>query len=172
MVRFIVLLALAAAAYFAWVNFSAPPQETDPVTRLSRFIDAHIDEILGPLPFEAEGAIASPPQNHDLRVLREKIRDMEQKAAAEERQLYKVAALLCDDLLRAGDERDSHIARINDTRAKSKPSPLATDPERHRLERLAFFENGIALSWQQASKKLRAVIDQRYRQLRDLKRNH
>lgn len=171
MVRFIVLLALAAAAYFAWANFSAPPPETDPVVRLSRFIDAHVDEILGPLPFETEGVIASPPQNHDLRVLREKMRDMGREAAAGERQLYKVAALLCDDLLRAGDERDSHIARINDTRAKSKPSPLATDSERHRLERLAFFENGIALSWQQASKKLRSVIDQRYRQLRDLERN-
>jgi hypothetical protein len=168
MVRFIVLLALAVTAYFAWVNFSA---EADPVIRLSRLIDARIDEILGPLPLGAEGAIASPPQNHDLRILRESIRDLERKVAPKKQQLYKVAAQLCDDLLRAGDERDSHIARINDTRAKSNPSPLATDPERHRLERLAFFENGIALSWKKTSKDLRAIIDQRYRQFRDLQRN-
>jgi hypothetical protein len=171
MIRITVILALGAAAYLAWVNFSAPPSETDPVIRLSQFVDAQIDEILGPLPFETEGAIPSPPQNHHLRVLRENFRDLERKVTAQEQRLYKVAVLLCDDLLRANDERDAHIARINDTRAKSKPSPLATNPEQHRLERLAFFENGIALSWQKTSKRLRAIIDRRYRQLRDLERN-
>jgi hypothetical protein len=95
---------------------------------------------------------------------------MKRDAAAEKQHLYETAILLCDDLLRAGEERDRHIGRINDTRAKSKPSPLATDPERHRLERLAFFEKGIALSWQEESGKLRAAIDRRYRQLRELER--
>jgi hypothetical protein len=39
------------------------------------------------------------------------------------------------------------------------------------LERLKFFENGIALSWQETSRKLRSVIDRRYRQLRELERS-
>ena len=169
--RFFIIAALAAAAYLVWQHFNTRPVEADPVMRLSEFIDTHIDKILGPLPFEEKGVLPSPPQNHQLRVLRESFRDGEVQAASERHRVYKIAALLCDDLLRAGEERDRHIARINDTRAKSNPSPLATDPERHRLERLAFFENGIALSWQEASRKLRAVIDRRYRQLRELERN-
>ena len=170
MMKFLIIAILAAAAYVAWNYFSAPSPEVNPVARLSEFIDAHVDEILGPLPLEAEGKLPSPPQNHHLRVLRESIRDQQRKAAAEEQRLYVVAALLCDDLLRAGEERDRHLGRINDTHAKSKKSPISTDPEQHRLERLAFFENGIALSWQGASRKLRAVIDRRYRQLRELER--
>lgn len=162
---------LSAGAYFVWEHFSAPPARTDPVERLSAFIDAHVDQVLGPLPFGAESPIPSPPQNHELRILRENLRDMKRDAAAEKKRLHETAVLLCDDLLRAGEERDRHIGRINDTRAKSKPSPLATNPEQHRLERLAFFENGIALSWQEESGKLRAVIDRRYRQLRELERD-
>jgi hypothetical protein len=103
-------------------------------------------------------------------VLREKFRDLQVSAAKTEKRLYETGALLCDDLLRASEERDRHIARINDTRAKSKVSPLAGNSEEHRLERLKFFENGIALSWQENSRKLRTVIDRRYRQLRELER--
>ncbi len=161
---------LAAGAYFAWEHFSAPPARTGPVERLSAFLDTHVDQILGPLPFGAESPIPPTTQNRELRTLRENLRAMKRDAAAEKQHLYETAILLCDDLLRAGEERDRHIGRINDTRAKSKPSPLATDPERHRLERLAFFEKGIALSWQEESGKLRAAIDRRYRQLRELER--
>lgn len=169
--RVFIVAVLVAGAYFAWEYFSAPPTEPGPVKRLSEFVDAHVEEILGPLPLGTEGLIPSPPQNHVLRVLRERLRDMGRGASPGQKRLYETAVLLCDDLLRAGEERDRHIGRINDTRSKSKPSPLAADPERHRLERLGFFENGIALSWQEASRKMRAVIDQRYRQLRELERN-
>jgi hypothetical protein len=171
MKKVLLIALLAVGAYFGWEYFLAPAPEASPVARLSQFIDAHVDEILGPLPFEMQGQIPSPAQNHQLRVLREGIRDRQRDAARDEKRLYESAALLCDDLLRAGEERNRHIGRINDTRAKSSASPLATDPEKHRLERLAFFENGIALSWQGASRKLRAVIDQRYRQVRELERN-
>lgn len=171
MKKLLIAALLAAGAYFAWKHFSAPPPQTGPVERLSAFVDAHVDQMLGPLPFEAESPIPSPPQSHELRILRENLRDLKREAAAGEKRLYETAVLLCDDLLRAGEERDRHIGRINNTRAKSKPSPLAADPEQHRLERLAFFENGIALSWQEESKKLRAVIDRRYRQLRELERD-
>lgn len=170
MKRLLIVAFLAAAAYVGWYYFFAPSSEANPVARLSDFIDAQVDEILGPLPLEAEGKLPSPPQNHDLRVLRESIRDQQRKATAEEQRIYEAAALLCDDLLRAGEERDRHLGRLNDTRAKSKQSSISTDPEQSRLERLAFFENGIALSWQGASRKLRAVIDRRYRQLRELER--
>jgi hypothetical protein len=155
MKKVLVVAILAAGVYFGWGYFFAPPPEASPVARLSQFIDAHVDEILGPLPFEMQGQIPSPAQNHQLRVLREGIRDRQRDAARDEKRLYESAALLCDDLLRAGEERSRHIGRINDTRAKW----------------LAFFENGIALSWQGASRKLRAVIDQRYRQVRELERN-
>lgn len=171
MKKILVVAVLAAGVYFGWGYFFAPAPEASPVAQLSQFIDAHVDEILGPLPFEMQGQIPSPAQNPQLRVLREGIRDRQRDAAQDEKRLYESAALLCDDLLRAGEERNRHIGRINDTRAKSSASPLATDPENHRLERLAFFENGIALSWQGASRKLRAVIDQRYRQVRELERN-
>jgi len=169
--RLLIIAVLAAAVYVTWSYFSAPSLETSPIVRLSQFIDAHIDEILGPLPLEKEGQLPSPPQNHHLRVLRENIRDQQRKAVSAEQRLYETAALLCDDLLRAGEQRDQHLGRINDTRAKSKHSPISTDPEKHRLERLAFFENGIALSWQEASRKLRAIVDRRYRQLRELERS-
>lgn len=169
--KLLVAALLATGAYFAWKHLSVPPPQTCPVERLSAFIDAHVEQILGPLPFETQSPIPSPPQNQELSILRENLREMRRDAAAEKRRLYETAVLLCDDLLRAGEERDRHIGRINDTRAKSKPSPLATDPEQHRLERLAFFENGIALSWQEASAKLRAVIDRRYRQLREPERD-
>ena len=171
MKKILVMAVLAAGVYFGWGYFFASAPEASPVARLSQFIDAHVDEILGPLPFEMQGQIPSPAQNHQLRILREGIRDRQRGAAKDESRLYETAALLCDDLLRAGKERNRHIGRINDTRAKSSPSPLATDPEAHRLERLAFFENGIALSLDGASRKLRAVIDQRYRQVRELERN-
>ena len=168
MKKVLVVAILAAGAYFGWEYFFAPSPEASPVARLSQFIEAHVDEILGPLPFETQGQIPSPAQNHQLRLLREGIRDRQRDAAQDEKRLYESAALLSDELLRAGEERNRHIDRLNATRARSKPSPLAADPEQHRLERLAFFENGIALSWQEASRKLRAVIDRRYRQLRDL----
>lgn len=171
MKKVLLMAMLAAGVYFGWGYVFPPSPEAGPVVRLSQFIDAQVDEILGPLPFELEGQIPSPAQNHQLRVLREGIRDKQRGASRDEKRLYETAALLCDDLLRAGEERNQHIGRINDTRAKSNPSPLATDPEKHRLERLAFFEGGIALSWQGASRKLRAVIDQRYRQVRELERN-
>ena len=171
MKKILLVAVLAAGVYFGWEYLFAPAPEASPVARLSQFIDAQVDEILGPLPFATEGQIPSPAQNDQLRVLREGIRDRQRGAAKDESRLYETAALLCDDLLRAGEERDRHIGRINDTRGKSTPSALATDPEKHRLERLAFFENGIALSWQGASRKLRAVIDQRYRQVRELERN-
>jgi hypothetical protein len=166
----LITAALAVGSYFAWQHFASPVPEADPVQRLSQFIDTHIDQIIGPLPFEAEGRIDSPSQSHHLRLLREKFRDLQGPAMKEEKRLYEMAALLCDDLLRATEERDRHIARINDTRAKSKVSPLAGNSEQHRLERLKFFENGIALSWQETSRKVRAVIDRRYRQLREMER--
>jgi hypothetical protein len=166
----LIIAALAVGSYFAWQHFASPAPEADPVQRLSQFIDTHIDQILGPLPFEVEGRIDSPSQNHHLRMLRENFRDLQGSAMTEQKRLYETAALLCDDLLRATDERDRHIARINDTRAKSKVSPLAGNSEQHRLGQLKFFENGIALSWQETSRKLRAVIDRRYRQLRELER--
>jgi hypothetical protein len=168
--RLLVIAALLAGVYFVW-NYHPGPTEPDSVLRLSQFIDAHIDEILGPLPLQTEGQLPSPPQTHHLRVLRESLRDEKSRGAAPDQRLYETAALLCDDLLRASEERDRHLGRINDTRAKSKISAIAKDPEKHRLERLAFFENGIARSWQEASRKLRAVIDRRYRQLRELERD-
>jgi len=171
MKKVLVVAIFAAGAYFGWQYFFTPSPEANPVVRLSQFIDAHVDEILGPLPFETQGQIPSLGQNHQLRVLREGIRDRQRGAAKDEKRLYETAALLCDDLLYASEERNRHIGRINDTRANSNASQLATNPETHRLERLAFFENGIALSWQETSKKLRAVIDQRYRQVRELERN-
>ena len=161
---------LAVGGYYAWQHFAATPAEPDPVQRLSEFIDSHVDQILGPLPFEQKGQIAAPSQTHHLSVLREKFRDLQVAAAQTEKRLYETGASLCDDLLCASEERDRHITRINDARAKSKVSPLAGNSEEHRLERLKFFENGIALSWQEASRKLRAVIDRRYRQLRELER--
>jgi hypothetical protein len=169
--RLLLYAVLAVGAYFVWSHFAAPVEEPDPVRRLSQFIDSHMDEILGPLPFAAEGKIDAPSQTHHLRVLRENFRDFQASAMTEQRRIYETAALLCDDLLRATEERDRHIARINDTRAKSKASPLAGQSEEHRLERLKFFENGIALSWQETSRKLRSVIDRRYRQLRELERS-
>lgn len=170
MKKVLLIALLAVGAYFGWEYFLAPAPEASPVARLSQFIDAHVDELLGPLPLETPGQIPFPAPNQQIRTLREGLRDKQRGAAKDQKRLYESAALLCDDLLRAGEERNRHIGRINDTRAKSDTSPLATDPEKHRLERLAFFENGIALSWQEASRKLRAGIDRRYGQVRELER--
>jgi hypothetical protein len=72
--------------------------------------------------------------------------------------------------MRASEERDKHLVRLNDTRAKNKPSALADDPERDAAERLRFFENGIAHSWAETSTRLRATIDKQYAALRALER--
>ena len=168
MKRFIILGLISVAAYFVWHQYFAAEH---PIVRLSLFVEEHVDEILGPLPLETEGVIAAPSRTHHLRTLREDIRDLQTTAPTGDSLRYTTAVQLCDELLEAIKERDRHVARINDTRAKNNISPLATDPLRHKDERLAFFENGIVLAWHEVSRKLLARIDRRYRQLREFERS-
>ncbi len=169
--RLLILGLLIAGGYFGWQHYFATSEQEHPIVRLSLFVDEHVDQILGPLPLEVEGSIAAPSQTHHLRILRENIRDMQTVAPTAETLRHATAVQLCDELLTASEERDKHIARINDTRAKNNISPLATDPLRHQAERLAFFENGIVLAWSDISRKLKARVDRRYRQLRELERS-
>jgi hypothetical protein len=162
-----VLFLVAIVSYLWWES-----QKSDnPIVRLSLFVDEHVDSILGPLPFADKGILASPNHTHHLRVLRENIRDLQKVSPTEESLRYTTAVQLCDQLIAASGERDLHLARINDVRAKSKPSPLFDYSEQHREERLAFFENGIALSWNEASHKLRKKIDYAYAKLRQFERS-
>jgi len=165
----LLLLGLGLWAYF---NFfaPAPPQEPDVVLRLSVFIDRQIDTILGPLPLGEKEEVASPSETHDLRKLREDIRDLAAKSTPRDQKHLATAAQLCDSLLRASEERDEHLRRLNDTRAKSKPTALDGNSGQAAAERLRFFENGIAHSWGETAKKLRATIDRQYAQLRALER--
>lgn len=166
--RLIILGLLTVGGYFVWQHYFATEH---PIIRLSLFVDEHVDEILGPLPLETEGVIAAPSRTHHLRALRENIRDLQTAAPTAESLRYTTAVHLCDELLQAIEERDKHVARINDTRAKNTVSALATDPSQHKAERLAFFENGIVLAWNDVSRKLKGKIDRRYRQLRELERS-
>lgn len=166
--RLIILGLLTVGGYFVWQHYFATEH---PIIRLSLFVDEHVDEILGPLLLETEGVIAAPSRTHHLRTLRENIRDLQTTAPTAESLRYATAVHLCDELLQAIEERDRHVARINDTRAKNTVSALATNPLQHKDERLAFFENGIVLSWNNASRKLTARIDQRYQQLREFERS-
>jgi hypothetical protein len=171
MKRLFIFGVLAAAVYLAWGFYFARPEPNHPILRLSLFVDDHVDEILGPLPLGTEELVAAPSHTHGLRLLRENIRDLATTASPAESLRYATAVQLCDELLRASEERERHLVRLNDTRAKNNVSPLAVDPLKHKAERLAFFENGIALSWHEAVRKLRAAIDNRYRQLRELERS-
>lgn len=169
MKRVLLLACLFAIGGYFWLDTQNAKK---PIARLSLFVDEHVDSILGPLPYADPGIIASPNHTHHLRVLRENIRDFQTISPAEESLRYSTAVQLCDALIAASEQRDLHLARINDARAKSKPSPLADYSEEHRRERLAFFENGIALSWHEVSRKLRRKIDQAYAQLRQLERSY
>jgi hypothetical protein len=172
MKKLLLALILLGAGLWAYLHFSAPAPRAEPdaVLRLSSFIEGQIDAVLGPLPIGANEGVASTSRTQELRRLREDIRDFETKATAGDRKQLATATQLCDSLLRASEERDEHLARLKDTRAKNKPSALADDPERDAAERLRFFENGIAHSWSETAKTLRATIDRQYAQLRALER--
>jgi hypothetical protein len=168
---FLALLLLGAGlwAYFQFF-VPVPVREADAVERLSLFIDGQVDAILGPLPLGTKDTVEATSKTQELRGLREDIRDLGAKSSPGDKPRVTAAAQLCDSLLRASEERDKHLVRLNDTRAKNKPSALAGDPERDAAERLKFFENGIAHSWGESAAKLRASIDKQYAALRALER--
>ncbi len=163
----LVLVVLGAGAWAYSRYFATAPQPAeDPFVRLSQLIDTEIDNILGPLPLEAEETAKMPSQTHQIRKLREDIRDLRARATAAEAARFTAATELCNKLLQASEERDRHLARLADIQAKNNLSPLSTDPQRHAAERLKFFQNGVALSWKEASAKFRTSIDRDYARLR------
>ena len=168
MKRVLIILVFAASCFFIYQHFFQA--RTDPILRLSLFIDEHIDGILGPLPTGVKTLTAVPSQTHNLRILREDITDRRHNAHSSESLRCSTAAQLCDVLLVASEERDKHLARLNDTRSKNNYSLLAVDKARDAAERLRYFENGIALSWKEASAKIRAIVDRKYAQLRAFER--
>lgn len=172
MKKLLLALLLLGAGLWTYLYFFAPvaPSEPDAVLRLSVFIDKQIDTILGPLPLGVKEEVASPSKTHHLRMLREDIRDLAAKSTPREQKRLATAAQLCDSLLRASEERDEHLRRLNDTRAKSKPTALDGNSGQAAAERLKFFENGIAHSWGESATKLRATIDKQYAALRALER--
>jgi len=167
MKHLLIVAALFGAGYFAWQKWS---DSQSPIVRLSIFVDEHVDKILGPLPLDQKGLIPAPSYTHELVVLREDVKDLRSVASANQALRCSTAVKLCDELVSASQERDRHLARINDTRSKNNVSPLAVDPERHRAERLAYFENGIAMSWMEVSTEFRSAIGKRYAQLREFER--
>lgn len=174
MKKLLAILLVAGAAVWGYYHFFAPaPQKeapADPVVELSRLLDNHIGNILGPLPMETTETVQAPSQTHNLRKLRENLRDSQAAAPPGQSMRYSAAAALCDTLLLASVERDKHLARLMDTRAKNNLSPIASNPQRHAAERLEFFQNGIAYSWHEKSINLRAAIDRCYARLRELER--
>jgi len=159
MVKILMAGILAVGGYFLWQYYFAAPKPVSPTDRLLLVMDGRANEILGPLSSGEKGELSPTAYTQELRALREDIKNMQATAPAREGRRYAAAIKLCDALISASDERIKHISRIYDTRAKSKPSALATDPVRDRVERLAFFENGIARSWDEASRRLRKAID-------------
>lgn len=157
--RILIAGILAVCAYFLWQYYSSTPKSERPIDRLLLYMDGHVNEILGPLPSGGDDAPSPPSYVHQLRTLREDIKNMQATALPKEEQRYAAAIKLCDVLISASNERDKYIARINDTRTNTKPSPLAADPEQDRAERLAFFEKGVVRSWDETSRRLHKVID-------------
>jgi len=165
----LLLLGVGLWAYFHYF-VPAPVRETDAVERLFVLFDGQVDAILGPLPLGTKDTGEGRSKTQDLRGLREDIRDLQAKSPPQDKPRVTAAAQLCDSLIRAAEERDKHLLRLNDTRAKNKPTALDGDPMRDAAERLKFFENGIAHSWNETAKKLRVTLDQKYASIRALGR--
>lgn len=166
MMRILTAGILAVCAYFLWQYYFSASKSENPIDRLLLYMEDHGNEILGPLPSGEKDVSPPPAYAHQLSVLREDIKAMQATESPREEPRYSAAIKLCDALISASKERDKHIVRINDTRANTKPSPLAINPEQDLAERLAFFEKGVVRSWNEASRRMHKVIDGYYVQLR------
>lgn len=167
------LLSIAAAGFLYWKYFRPqppPPPAEKPakqavISRLSTFVDSHIDAIFSPL----EGVV--PPVPHqELRKLRENLIDTAKLATPAEKPMYDTAVGLCDTLLAAVKEREKAALSLADSRSKPVALSLSGDKSRDESDKRKFFEHEIMRRWLENSKAYRDKVNALYKRLRDLER--
>lgn len=173
------LLSIAAVGFLYWKYFrpgppAAPPKpppakEQPPkqavISRLSTFVDSHIDAIFSPL----EGVVPPVP-HHELRKLRENLIDTTKLATPAEKPMYDTAVNLCDTLLAAVKERERAALNLADSRSKPVALSLSGDKARDEADKRKFFEHEILRRWLENSKTYRDKVNALYKRLRDTER--
>jgi hypothetical protein len=160
---------LAAYVYPRKTEKTAIAEETErpssAVARISAFAEAYSDRIFSPLN-SADTII--PVQ--DLNSIRASLRDLQSGASGSEVQLYGSAVRLADLLAKGIEDRESHNRRLAEVRAKKTETRLARPGERinESIERDAFFERGVAASWERTASTLRASVRRQYYEVRRL----
>lgn len=167
MKRLIFLLLLIAGAWFLapYVRDYLGRRDLSPTARLSEFVDKHIDRVLGPV------SRSTPPYNaHTIQKIREDIMDDAREATREEARLYGAAITICDTLLRAADERNAAVARIDQIHAEIAPGSLAHRAPGEMEDRKNFFTAGVVRVWNEKAGLYRATIRDHYTVLRQEER--
>jgi len=140
--------------------------ESQPIRRLSSFVDAHADKLFSPL---SEKETVIPTQ--EIRQIRETLVDLQKTVNDKDKKLYYEGAVLCNQLLKVIEAREEHNRRLADTLTK-KPTSLAD--KKHAADDIQqkwkFFHDSILRSWDTRAAKLREDVDKQYSYVRLLER--
>lgn len=150
-----------------WFFFAEKTDEKDPFLRLSKIFDDHIAQVLGPL-----DSNAVPIDTHELRKLREALRDGGGVGKREAIELHQAAVKLCDTLLTLLEDREVHAMRVRHILANTNTSELSDSPNEDKERRTKFFVSGVERSWIDRVKAYRKRLDKEYAELRRLERSN
>ncbi len=134
-----------------------------PSTRLSPFLDAHLDQILSPL----DSKIPPLPRS-ELQNIRAKIGDAAASSDASKQPCYQVGLYICNALTQAMDSRDEHLSRSG-AAANAPSGKSKLDTSLHDAEtRHAFFQTEVTRDWDTAAQNFRRSITQLQKHMKTL----
>lgn len=113
---------------------------------------------------------AVPIDSHEVRKLRESLRDGAVRKNEDEIQVYEAAVKVCSTLLSLLEERENHSLRVKHILSNTSPSELSKSPEEDKERRVRFFVAGVERSWVEKVKIYRKRLDKEYAELRRTER--
>lgn len=174
--KILIFLVLVGAGVWFWVSHkpaaqdegqveTAATKQAASVQRLSAFVDAQNDRIFASL----EGKDSLMPVQ-ELRQIRANFLDLRATGDPKDRRVCESGVVLCDQLLKAIEVRETHARRLADSLAKEPVSaetlPIAKAQDIQR--KWKFFNDAILRSWEEQSKPLRTQVGTQYATMRKL----